>query len=91
MGRCRTLFVAKFDLGGGDIKVATINIRNVKLQIPENFVLLLMVMVGRGLLLTPIIILKTQPSHIQSLFNFLRHQHQTLWIMKHSEWWLHIQ
>ena len=34
-GRCRTFFVAKFDLGGGDMKVATINIRNVKLHTPE--------------------------------------------------------
>ena len=34
-GRHRTFVVAKFDLGGGDMKVATINIRSVKLHTPE--------------------------------------------------------
>ena len=32
LGRCRTFVVAIFDLGGGDMKVATINIRSVKLH-----------------------------------------------------------
>ena len=54
-------------------------------------VILLMVMVGRGLLLTPRLLLETQPKLIQSLFKFLRRHHQTYWIMKHSEWWLHSQ
>ena len=35
MGRRRNFVVAKFNLGGGDIKVATINIRSVKLHTPE--------------------------------------------------------
>ena len=35
LGRRRTFVVAKFDLGGGDMKVATINIRSVKLQNTE--------------------------------------------------------
>ena len=35
LGRRRTFVVAKFDLGGGDTKVATINIRSVKLHTPE--------------------------------------------------------
>ena len=35
LGRYRTFIVAKFDLGGGDTKVATINIRSVKLHTPE--------------------------------------------------------
>ena len=34
-GRCRNFVVAKFDLGGGDMKVAPINIRSVKLHTPE--------------------------------------------------------
>ena len=34
-GRRRTFVVAKFDLGGGDMKYATINIRSVKLHTPE--------------------------------------------------------
>ena len=29
-------FIAKFDLGGGDMKVATINIRSVKIHTPES-------------------------------------------------------
>ena len=33
--RCRTSFVARFDLGGGAMKVATINIRSVKLHTLE--------------------------------------------------------
>ena len=32
LGRRRTFLVARFDLGGGDMKVATINIRSVKLH-----------------------------------------------------------
>ena len=35
VGRHRTFFVAKFDLGGGDMKVATINIRSVKIHTTE--------------------------------------------------------
>ena len=35
LGRRRTFVVARFDLGGGDTKVATINIRSVKLHTPE--------------------------------------------------------
>ena len=34
LGRLRTFIAAKFDLGGGDMKVATINIRSVKLHTP---------------------------------------------------------
>ena len=34
-GRCRNFVFAKFDLGGGDMKVATISIRSVKLHTPE--------------------------------------------------------
>ena len=36
LGRRRTFVVAKFYLGGGKIKVATINIRIVKLHTPEH-------------------------------------------------------
>ena len=35
LGRCRTFVVTKFNLGGGDMKLATINIRSVKLHTPE--------------------------------------------------------
>ena len=35
LGRRRTFVVAKFDLGGGDTKVVTINIRSFKLKTPE--------------------------------------------------------
>ena len=35
LGRRRTFVVAKFDLGEGDMKVATINIRSVKIHTPE--------------------------------------------------------
>ena len=35
LGRIRTLFVTRFDLGGGSMKVATINIRSVKIHTPE--------------------------------------------------------
>ena len=35
LGRRRTFVVARFNLGGGDMKVATINIRSVKLHTPE--------------------------------------------------------
>ena len=35
-GRCRTCVVTKSDLGGGDMKVDTTNIRSVKLHTPEN-------------------------------------------------------
>ena len=35
LGRRRTFVVAIFDAGGGDMKVATINIRSVKLHTPE--------------------------------------------------------
>ena len=35
LGRRRNFVVTKFDLGGGDMKVATINIRTVKLHTPE--------------------------------------------------------
>ena len=35
LGRCRTFVVARFDLGGGAMKVTTINIRSVKLHTPE--------------------------------------------------------
>ena len=35
LGRRRTFVVAKFDLGGGNMKVVTINIRSVKLHTPE--------------------------------------------------------
>ena len=35
LGRRRTFIVARFDLGGGSTKVATINIRIVKLHTPE--------------------------------------------------------
>ena len=35
MGRRRTFVVAKFDLGKGDMKVATINIRSVNIHTPE--------------------------------------------------------
>ena len=35
LGRCRTSVVANFDFVGGDMKVATINIRSVKLHTPE--------------------------------------------------------
>ena len=34
LGRRRAFFVARFDLGGGDTNLATINIRSVKLQTP---------------------------------------------------------
>ena len=36
LGRRRNLFVAKFDLNGGDMKVTTINIRSVKLHNAET-------------------------------------------------------
>ena len=35
LGRRRTFVVARFDLGGGAMKVATINIRSFKLHTPE--------------------------------------------------------
>ena len=35
LGRRRAFVVARFNLGGGDMKVATINIRSVKLHTPE--------------------------------------------------------
>ena len=35
MGRRRTFVVEKFDLGGGDTKVAIINITSVKIHTPE--------------------------------------------------------
>ena len=35
LGRRRNFFVKKFDPGGGDMKVATIKIRSVKLHTPE--------------------------------------------------------
>ena len=35
LGRHRTFVVTKFDLGGGDTKVATINISSFKLHTPE--------------------------------------------------------
>ena len=35
LGRRRSFVVEKFDLGGGYMKVATINIRSVKLHTPE--------------------------------------------------------
>ena len=35
LGRRRTFVVAKFDLGGGYMKVATINIRSVNIHTPE--------------------------------------------------------
>ena len=34
--RCRTFVFTTFDLGGGDMKVATINIRSVKIHTPET-------------------------------------------------------
>ena len=34
-GRCRNFVVTKFDLGGGDMRVATISIRSVKIHTPE--------------------------------------------------------
>ena len=34
-GRRRTFVIKKFDLGGGDMKVVTINIRSVKIHTPE--------------------------------------------------------
>ena len=36
LGRCRTFVVAKFDLGGGDMKLATIKIRILKIHTPET-------------------------------------------------------
>ena len=36
LGSCRTFVVAKFDCGGGDMKVTTINIRSVKLHTRET-------------------------------------------------------
>ena len=35
LGRHRTFFVARFDIGGGAMKVATINIRSVKIHTPK--------------------------------------------------------
>ena len=35
LGRCRTFVGEKFDLGGGYMKVATINIWSVNLQTPD--------------------------------------------------------
>ena len=35
LGRFRTFVLAKLDLGGGDMKVATINIRSVKIHTME--------------------------------------------------------
>ena len=52
-GRCRNFFVAKFDLSGVDMRIATINIRSVNLHTPYLFVLLLMVVVGIEMLLPP--------------------------------------
>ena len=37
LGRRRAFVVTTFDLGGGDMKVDTINIRSVKLHNPEPF------------------------------------------------------
>ena len=36
LGRCRNFVVAKFYLGGGDMKVATINISSVNLHAQES-------------------------------------------------------
>ena len=36
LGRRRTFVVAKFDLGEGNMKVVTINIRSFKLHTPET-------------------------------------------------------
>ena len=35
LGKCRTFVVARFDLGKGVMKVATINIRSIKIHTPE--------------------------------------------------------
>ena len=38
LGRCRTFVVAKFYLGGEDMKIATINIRSVNTHTPEPLI-----------------------------------------------------
>ena len=55
--RRRTFAVANFDLGGGDMKVATINIGFSIPTLRNLFVLLLMAMVGIDMLLTPQLLL----------------------------------
>ena len=78
LGRRRTFVVAKFDLGRGDMTVATISIKSLKIHTPEPHFLILVVMVGRGLILPPQLLLATQLSQIQSMFKVFRRQHQIL-------------
>ena len=68
--RCRDFVVANFNLGGGDMKVATINIGLSRSTLQNLFFLLLMVMMGRDMLLTPQLLLETQLSQIQYRFEF---------------------
>ena len=60
LGRHRNFVVAKFDLCGGDTKVATINIRSVKLDTLEPLRPDTDGDGGEGLLLPPQILLETK-------------------------------
>ena len=78
LGRRRTFIVSKFDLGGGDMKVATINIRSVKLHTPEPPRPAAGGDGGERAAAATTTTTGEKPSHIQSLFKFSRRQHQTL-------------
>ena len=71
--------------------MATINIRSVKLHTPEPLCRATGSGGGERAAAAATTTTGEKPSHIQSLFNFSRRQHQTLRMIKHSEWWLHIQ
>ena len=78
LGRHRTFVVAGFDLGGGAMKVATINIRSVKLHTPEPPRPSTGGDGGERAAAATTTTTGEKPSHIQSLFKFSRRQHQTL-------------
>ena len=91
LGRHSTFAVAKFNLGGVDTKVATINISSIKLHTPEPLhpatdddggnraAAATKTTTGYATI--------TDPVSVQ----VLRRQRQTILMMKHSEWWFHIQ
>ena len=72
-------FVAvKFDPGGGDMKVATINTRSVNIHTTEPLIPDTDGDGGERADAPPPVLLEIQLSHIQSRFEFLRRQNHTL-------------
>ena len=69
LGRRRTFVVARFDLETWRWPPSTFGVSRSTLR--NLLVLLLVVILGRGLMLPPRLILDTQPSHIQSLLKNL--------------------